>query len=92
MARSTGIVITAAGISFANEYYHTQTPNFRIVFAGLAGALLLDGVERLNETLAVGIAGILMVTVLLTPINGDSPIVTLGKLGGANPQQPKKGK
>jgi len=41
MAKSTGIVLAAGGISFANEWWQTKTPNFRIPAATLGAALFL---------------------------------------------------
>lgn len=77
MAKSTGIMLTATGISFANEWVNTDQPNFRVVAAGLFSTLFLDGIERVNENLGVGLARILFVTVLLTPFNGKSPFQTV---------------
>ena len=56
MAASTGIALGATGISFVNEWYDTGTPNFRVLVAGLAVALVLDGVEKFSPEGAVGLA------------------------------------
>jgi hypothetical protein len=77
MAKSTGIILTATAISFTNEWVQTNTPNFRIGMAGLALALIMDGVERVNEQVAVGLSVIAMITLLVTPLNGKSPAETL---------------
>lgn len=82
MAKSTGIVLTATAISFTNEWVHTNTPNLRIGVAGLGVALLFDGLEKINEPAAVGLATIMLITVLLTPINGKSPADTVLELLG----------
>lgn len=82
MARSTGIVLTATGISFANEWINTNTPNWRIVAAGAGVALLFDGIEKINEEAAVGLSVIMLITVLVTPFAGKSPADTVNSLLG----------
>lgn len=77
MAKSTGIVLSGTAISFANEWYQTDTPNFKILLAGMGVALLFDGIEQLDERAAVGLSAIFLVTVLLTPFNGKAPSQTV---------------
>jgi hypothetical protein len=77
MAQSTGIVLTATGISFSNEWYQTGDPNIRILVAGLGVALLFAGVEKLNTRAGVGLGYIMLITTLLTPIKGKSPADTV---------------
>lgn len=77
MAKSTGIVLTATGITMANEWYQTNQVNFRVGIAGLGVALLFAGIERINEKAAVGLSVIMLVTVLATPINGKSAFQTM---------------
>lgn len=77
MARSTGIVLAATAISFGNEWIDSNTPNLKIPVAGLGVALILDGIERLSEPAAVGLAYIMLITVLVTPIGGKSPVENL---------------
>lgn len=77
MAKSTGIVLTATALSFGNEWLQTGTPNFRIGAAGLAVALIFDGIEKINEQAAVGLAAIMLITVLVTPFNGKPVAVTV---------------
>jgi hypothetical protein len=77
MAKSTGIVLTATGISFANDWLQTNQPNWRIPVAGLVVALIFDGVEHVNETAGVGLSVLMMIAVLLTPIHGKSPADTI---------------
>lgn len=80
MARSTGIVLAATGISFANEWINTGTPNYRIGIAGLGFAVLDAGIELISPDAAVGLGWIMLATVILTPFAGKSPIETLGSL------------
>lgn len=49
----------------------------RIAMAGLAGVLVLDGIEKVNVTLAKGLAGLVLLGVFLTPIDGEAPAQTV---------------
>lgn len=81
MARSTTIVLGATAISFANEWTTTGVPNLRVPLAGLGVALIFAGVEKLNYKAGVGLSVLMMITVLVTPFNGRSPVQTLGDIG-----------
>lgn len=85
MGQSTAVVLTATGISFGNEWYETGSPNFRVAVAGLGVALLLDGLEKISPQGAVGLATIMLITVVLTPFGGKSPAQTLASLAIAKP-------
>lgn len=80
MAKSTGIMLTATGISFANEWYNDATPNLRILVAGLGATLLVDGIEKISEPAAVGLAAIVLVTILITPIKKKTPFDTVNDI------------
>jgi hypothetical protein len=88
MAQATapGIVLTATAISFANEWWDTGTPNFRIPIAGGLLSLLLDAVETANEGAGRGLAIIMFITVMVTPFKGKSPLETLAGLAVAQPR------
>jgi hypothetical protein len=77
MAQSTGIILTAGTVSFGNEWLQTETPNFRIPVATLVAAVFLDGVEKLYPKAAVGISVIALITVIITPLHGKSPMQTI---------------
>lgn len=89
LAKSTGIVLTGTGISFANEFMQTNTPNFRIIMAGLGVSLLFAGIEKIDEKAAVGLSIIFVITVLLTPINGKAPSQTILALTQPQPKGAK---
>ena len=81
MAASTGIVLTATAISFANQYLNTSTAHYRILGAGLGLTLLFDGIEHIDPPFAVGLATIFLITVLVTPVAGSpSPGATVVRL------------
>jgi hypothetical protein len=73
MAKSTGIILTATAIGMGNEFIQGEGLNFRMGIAGLGAALFLSGIEKINETAAVGLSVIVMITVLLTPFKGKAP-------------------
>lgn len=82
MAKSTAIILTAGGISFANDFVQTKEPNFRIVIATLALALVFDGIEQINEPAAVGLSIMMLVTAMFAPIHGEAPAVRLANAVG----------
>jgi hypothetical protein len=76
MAQATGLMLFAGSVSFGNEWLQTGTPNFRIPVATLASTLFLNGVEKLYPKAAVGLATIIVITVMVTPLHGKSPLQT----------------
>jgi hypothetical protein len=69
MAKSTGIILTAGVITFGNEWLQGGTPNWRVAVATLGSALVFSGLEKLDEEAAVGLAAIVMITVLIGGVN-----------------------
>jgi hypothetical protein len=83
MAASTGIVLSAAGIAFVNDWYQTNDIPWRIGVAGLLLAAFMGGVEKIPDAqpFAVGLSAIALVTVLVTPISGrNSPLQSLSNV------------
>jgi hypothetical protein len=74
VAQSTGLMLIAGSISFSNEWLQTGKFNFRIPIATLAAGAFLAGVEKLYPKAATGLTVIILITVLVTPLNGKSPI------------------
>lgn len=85
MGQSTPIILAATGISFTNEWLVSGVPNFRVGIAGLGVGLLLDGIEKFSVQAAVGLATIALITIVLTPFKGTSPVQTLANLAVAKP-------
>lgn len=77
MAKSTGIILTAGALSFGNEWISANKVNWRIPVATLGVAFIFSGIEKLNEQAAVGLSVIVLITAMLTPFNGKSPVETL---------------
>lgn len=92
MARSTGIILTVGAISFANEAVFAPIAsggdirsdwNWRIVPATAVAAVLLGGLERVSERLAVGVAYISLITVLFARFgNAPAPVENVAKALG----------
>lgn len=91
MSDSTGIVLAATGISLANKWYTTEQFDLAIPLAGGLVALLFNGIERVDHTAGVGMATLMMISVLLTPPKGGTaPADTVLSWLGQSPNQPKK--
>lgn len=90
MAGSTGLVLAAGGIALANEAVFAPaergTPpaiNWRIVPATVILAVTLAGLEQLAPGFARGLAGLVVLTVLLVPVgNAGTPLDNLTKMIG----------
>lgn len=80
MAKSTGIVLTAGAVSLGSQWLNSGDINFRAGMAWLGVALVFDGIEKLSEVGAVGLATITFITVLSTPVKGKAPAEVLADL------------
>ena len=89
MATSPGIILAGGGIVVANDWYLTNKVNWRVVMATGLLALFMDGAERVSAPLAIGLAGIMVTTVLITPTSGAaSPLQTVSAIV-SNPKSQK---
>lgn len=86
MSASTATVLAATGLSLGNEWVNTNDINFRIGIAGIGVALFLDGIDKFSPQAANGLALIMFVTVLFTPVGGKSPAQTVSGLLPAKPK------
>jgi hypothetical protein len=90
--RSTGYVLAAGGIVLANEAIFVpldtgvtplQSINWRILPATAILALMLAGVESLNEGFGAGLGMLVLLSVLVIPMgNAPSPLENLAKIAG----------
>jgi hypothetical protein len=75
MAKSTGIILAAGVITIGNEFIQkpgaTFTTFVRPTAAFLLTAAIFSGLEKLDEQAAVGLATIVMITVLIGGINSS---------------------
>lgn len=84
MARSTGVVLLAGGLTAANELIFAplsgnspafKSLNWRIVPATAGLALALAGLERIAPGFAVGLAWLTLGAVLIVPFgNAKTPL------------------
>jgi hypothetical protein len=84
VAASTGPVLAAGAIAFASEGVLAPLAgsgsanwNWRIIPATAGLALALAGLEKLAPGFAAGLAWLTLVTVLIVPVGGDTPPLTL---------------
>ena len=92
MAASTGPVLIAFSITAANELIFvpaSQGPaalkqfNWRLIPAAAGLALALAGLEKIAPEFAVGLAWLLVATVLIVPVGGaPTPLETASKYLG----------
>lgn len=92
MLKSTGLVLAASGIVVANDVLFApaitgkgqidlNNINWRIVPATAILALMLGGLEKVSEPLGVGLAGLVLLSVLVVPVgNAPTPLVNAGNL------------
>jgi hypothetical protein len=95
MASAAGLVLAAGGIAAANEAIFapishgkdlatsikTDTNLWRLVPATAILALVLTGLEKLSEPLGKGLAGLILLSVLIVPVgSATSPIENATKM------------
>ena len=93
MASAAGLVLAAGGIAAANEVIfvpletgHAPTWSqdsslWRLIPATAILALTLTGLEKISEPLGKGLAGLVLLAVLIIPVGkAPSPLETLGNV------------
>lgn len=90
--RSTGYIIAAGGIVLANDAIFIpletgQAPltsvNWRIVPATAIMALVVGGIESLNEGFGTGLGMLVLLSVLVIPLgHAGSPLENMAKVFG----------
>ena len=89
MAASTAPILLTGGISYVNGWIGNgknpaSQPEIRILLAtGIAagGLALIEQIPGM-QPIAVGIAWIAFITMMLTPLNGNSPVQNIAKVTG----------
>lgn len=92
MARSTGLVLAAGGIALANEMIFApvaghgsplQDINWRLIPATGVMALVLAALEKITPGFAVGLSGLVLLSVLIVPVgNAPTPVDNLASIFG----------
>lgn len=95
MASAAGLVLAAGGIAAANEAIFvpiaehknfttaikSDTNLWRIVPATAILALVLTGLEKVSEPLGKGLAGLVLLAVLIVPVgNAPTPLENVGSM------------
>ena len=95
MANASGLVLAAGGIAAANEAIFvpisqhkdfaasikSDTNLWRIIPATAILALTLTGLEKVSEPLGKGLAGLILLAVLIMPVgNAPSPMTNAAKM------------
>lgn len=97
MASASGMVLAAGGIAAANEAIFapmaqhkdftssikSDTNLWRLVPATAILALVLTGLEKVSEPLGKGLAGLILLAVLVVPVgNAPTPLENVAKVMG----------
>lgn len=80
-----GLVLAAGTMTFANEWWQTDKPNFRVVVATLIGAGLAGLLAEISPKGSAALGGIIMIGALTTKFNGNSPVTELNSILNAKP-------
>lgn len=82
MANGPAIVLGATAVSFANNFVQTNSPDFKIVGAGLLFSLFDAGLGAIaGPQVATGLAVLMFIGVMVAPVSGlRSPMQTLAEL------------
>lgn len=89
---ATGIVLTAGTITFANEWYQTNTVDWKIPVATVLVAALFDGLAHIDEKAAVGLSVVVLIGAVTTRFNGKSVADTVGSFFKGGPATSAKTK
>ena len=90
MAAATVMIITAGTVTFTNEWYQTKYLYWKVPIVTLFLAAAFDGLAKVNDKAATGIAAIAMIGAFTTKFNGKSAIDTLGGLVSQPPTKAKQ--
>jgi hypothetical protein len=97
MASAAGLVLAAGGIAAANEAIFVPISNhkdfatsiktdsnlWRLIPATAILALTLTGLEKVSEPLGKGLAGLVLLAVLILPVgNAPTPLENAAKMVG----------
>jgi hypothetical protein len=79
------IVLTAGGITFANEWYQTHSLDWKVPVATLVLAAAVDLISDLDSGAAVILGILILAGALTTKYNGKNPVDTISQLAGKKP-------
>lgn len=83
MATATNIILVAGTITFTNEWYQTHQVNWKVPVATLIIAAVFDGLAKLDDHAATGLAIITFIGAITVQFNGKSAAnMVSGLIGG----------
>lgn len=86
---ATGIILIAGTITFANEWYQTKKVNWKVPIATLFAAAVFDGLGKLDDKAAIGLAVLVLLGAVTTKFAGKSVVDTMVQLFGQVNKQPQ---
>jgi putative effector of murein hydrolase len=69
---AAGIILVAGGITFTNDWYQTHEINWRVPIATVLAAAVFDGLAKLDDKAAVGVAVMVLIGAFVNKVNGKS--------------------
>jgi len=85
MADNTGAAIglTAGAIAFTNDWYVSGQIPWRIAVATPIAGAFLYGAGKISPPAATGLGLAILITVIMTPFSGQSPMQSVIKITGS---------
>lgn len=74
---ATGIILIAGTITFATEWYNTGKVNFKVPVATLLAAAVFDGLAKLDDKAAIGLAVMVLLGAVTVKWGGRSVVETV---------------
>jgi hypothetical protein len=95
MAQSTGLILTAGTIAGGNNWLQTGQIPWRIGISTLVLSWVIGGVEKVSKQGAMAVSVTILITALVTPFHGKSPIAEFASVvgsGNTKKTSPKPGR
>jgi hypothetical protein len=86
VSKSLPIVLTASAVAGGNEWLQSGQLPWRIAIAGTALGLVFAGLETISEKGAVALSVTMLITALVTPFHGNSPVQEFSIFIGTGPK------
>jgi hypothetical protein len=87
---ATGIILVAGGMTFANEWYVTGKPHWRVLVATALAGAIFDGLAHLDSNAAVALSVIVLIGAFTHKVNGQSVSDSVAKMFSQATTEQKK--
>ncbi len=87
---ATGIILVAGTITFGNEWYVTHQVNWKVPLATVLAAAIFDGLAKVDDKAAVGLAIMVLIGAVTTRFGGKSVVDTLSETFQKQQQQRRR--